>query len=223
MNFALERIADPDIEPITLLEAKRHVRAFLDLTNDDADIDQLITVAREWVEDYTGRALIDQSWRLHIGDYIDLNWWRSQWPGRQGSFFWYGTLRERTQGIFLRRSPAIAITSVVTVDSNGVETTVSADDYQLREQGTKWPRILGLDGTWPCGSMKIEFRAGYANRLGSPTEGEEKVPAAFKHAIKLIVGHFYNHRESTTDVKIDELPLGVKALLRSHRCDLQLA
>ena len=68
MRYALERVSGPDIEPITLAEAKRHLGEFDDVTTRDDDVSGLIQAAREWVEDYTARALIDQTWRLTFGD-----------------------------------------------------------------------------------------------------------------------------------------------------------
>ena len=43
------------------------------------------------------------------------------------------------------------------------------------------------------------------------------VPGPLKLAIKLLVGHFYENREATTMLKIDELPLGIKALIEPYR------
>jgi uncharacterized phiE125 gp8 family phage protein len=219
MNFALERLTDPEIEPVTTLEARTHLRTYDDDSAEDDYIDSLIVAAREMVEAHTGRALIDQSWRLTVGESLDLNSWCSM---HTTTTTWYGTWTQRTDGILLRRSPVLSITSILSVDSDGVETAIQGADYQLRDAGAKWPRLVGMSTTWPA-SLKVEFRAGFANRIGSPTEGAEKVPAVFKHAIKLIVGHFYNNRESVTDAKLEELPMGVKALLAGQCCDLGLA
>ena len=48
------------------MEMKRHLRCFMSVTDEDADITNLIAAAREWAEDYTGRALVDQTWRLSL-------------------------------------------------------------------------------------------------------------------------------------------------------------
>ena len=53
MNFTLERVTQPDIEPVTLDEMKRHLRCFMSVTDEDDDITALIVAAREWIEDYT--------------------------------------------------------------------------------------------------------------------------------------------------------------------------
>lgn len=62
--MTLTRIAGPAVEPITLSEAKAHLR--VTDTVEDALISNLIKAAREEVEQATGLALITQEWRLYL-------------------------------------------------------------------------------------------------------------------------------------------------------------
>ena len=55
---SLKRTTAPAAEPITLSEAKSHIR--VDTAFDDTLITGYIKTAREWVEDYIDRALITQ-------------------------------------------------------------------------------------------------------------------------------------------------------------------
>jgi gp6-like head-tail connector protein len=57
-------IAGPGEEPLTLAEAKAWCR--VDTTDEDALLTALIAAARLHVESMTGRALIEQSWRLTL-------------------------------------------------------------------------------------------------------------------------------------------------------------
>ena len=57
-------IAGPGGEPLTLAEAKAWCR--LDTTDEDALLTALIAAARLHVENLTGRALLEQSWRLTL-------------------------------------------------------------------------------------------------------------------------------------------------------------
>jgi gp6-like head-tail connector protein len=57
-------LAGPGEEPVTLAEAKAWCR--IDGTDDDALVTALIAAARLHVESGTGRALLDQSWRLTL-------------------------------------------------------------------------------------------------------------------------------------------------------------
>ena len=54
----------PAGEPLTLAEAKPHLR--VDLNDDDALITALISAAREQVEFLTGQRLITQTWELEL-------------------------------------------------------------------------------------------------------------------------------------------------------------
>jgi uncharacterized phiE125 gp8 family phage protein len=71
--------------------------------------------------------------------------------------------------------------------------------------------IMPPQDGWPTpmdavNAVRIRFVAGYAD-----------VPAAIKHAIKLLTGHFYENRESVTVEKTYELPMSVRALLDKRR------
>ncbi|NBB38672.1 head-tail connector protein [Sphingobium yanoikuyae] len=56
--------------------------------------------------------------------------------------------------------------------------------------------------------MKIEFTAGYP----APAD----VPADLKHVIRLLVGHYYMHREATSEAAINEIPMAVASILQRH-------
>jgi uncharacterized phiE125 gp8 family phage protein len=60
--MSLQLINPPSLEPVTLDEAKAHLK--VDTTDDDALITRLIAAARARAEWHTGRAFITQSWML---------------------------------------------------------------------------------------------------------------------------------------------------------------
>ena len=60
--MTLFRTAGPDVEPVTLADAKAALR--IDHSSEDDLISSLIRAAREEVEATTGLAMIDQDWRL---------------------------------------------------------------------------------------------------------------------------------------------------------------
>lgn len=60
MYRALSRITDAASEPITTADAKDHLR--VTTSDDDAYIDALISVARNYVETITGRSMLEQTW-----------------------------------------------------------------------------------------------------------------------------------------------------------------
>jgi len=221
MYFTLERITPPDGEPVDLASMKRHLRTFASSTDEDPDINALITSAREWVENYTGRALIEQAWRLTLhgrpGSFAGGDIVGGTRDGRlpPGYGYYCGLWTwSRSGEIKLHRAPVIEITSFVTVDAAGVETAVDPATYELREPDSKWPRVVALNGatwsTWLTGDMRIEFLAGYAD--------EDTIPVRFKQAIKL-------HAEANYDRGDDMQKLLEAAtnLIRSERSELQIA
>src|SRR5204863_7116583 len=67
-TMSLQLITPPAIEPVTLAEAKAHLK--VDTADDDALIAAQIAAARASAEWHLGRALITQSWIQ----------WRDCWP-----------------------------------------------------------------------------------------------------------------------------------------------
>ena len=220
-RFVLERVTQPESEPVTTAEMKRHLGEFDSVTERDGDIDSLVTAAREWAEHFTGRALMDQTWRLTVDQlgYIsgdDVSGYVIRPGYYSGRLVWVSALNE----IRLRKSPVLAITSIVSVDSAGAETTIDASTYELREADSKWPRVVGLNGTtWGAGTFRITFRAGYADTTGSPQQTSAEVPARFKNAIKFWAEAHYD-RDS---VMMEKLVKAAEDMIRPERVELGLA
>jgi hypothetical protein len=190
-GFLLELMTAPITEPVTIGEMIEQVREFTSLAQASEDrLTALIVVARQWVERYTGRALVDQKWRLNIGDAnaifrnVDSDTVSGYYRGP------YEALRDGR--ILLRRSPVIEITRIATVDSAGDETVVDSTTYELREADSKWPSVLALTGSL-AGPLRIEFRAGYIDTSASPFVGE--VPEIFLQALRLQAEAHYNRDE----------------------------
>lgn len=116
------RLSGPSVEPVTLAEAKAHLR--VDLSDDDALISRLIAAAREWVETATGRALNTQGWRLTL----------DAWP--EGG------------AAPLIRPPVQAVTAVRTYSAEGVATVWAGTNYALGF-GAEPQRLLRLVSGWP--------------------------------------------------------------------------
>lgn len=193
MRWALEPVSGPDLEVVTLARMKRELDEFSDITERDDDITAKIVAAREWAEDYTGRVLVDQTWRLSVTTSGRVRDELSVYLPQRTNL--YGDTEWRKVGeLFLRRTPVLAITSFVSVDEDGVETAVDAATYQLRDADSKWPRLLAIgSATWQNEThLKVTFRAGYADRTGSPIQDASVVPDRFKEAIILYVKFLYD-------------------------------
>lgn len=227
MKFILERTVDPTIEPVTLAEMKVHLRTFAGDTGEDDYITGLIKGAREWVEDYSGRALFDQTWRLtiagqyhgYVGGDIVGGYRVGYYSYGAGSREWEYWLR-RGQ-ILLRKSPVLSIVSFKSVDIAGVETDIDAATYELREIDSRWPRIAPLNGaTWPaCTDLRIVFRAGFADQDISPPDDATVVPERYKQAMKLWAEANYDRDDKTMQLYLDT----AERLVKSDRSELGMA
>src|SRR5688500_5745800 len=82
--MGLTQVTPPAIEPMALDDAKKYLR--VDTADDDVLIKTLITAAREWVERYTGQALITQTW----------DYWLDHFPHetRRGGEPWWDGVKE---------------------------------------------------------------------------------------------------------------------------------
>lgn len=189
MNYSI--ITPVSTEPITVDEAKLHVRMTSSETAEDTLLGSLITAAREYCENYTGRALATQT----IEAYLD----------RFPCFY----------EIELPRAPVQSVSSVKYKDSAGTETTLPANtDYLVDVDrsvgrivlpyGVSWPSFT----PYPVNPVRIRFVAGY-------TEAN-LIPKTIKQAMLLLIGHWYANREAVGTTK-GEMDFAVKSLLSMHR------
>lgn len=103
--MALFRTVDSSVEPVSLVEAKNHMRVAHD--SEDELISALIRAARREVEQATSTALIVQSWRLALDD----------WP--------------KSEMVLLQRTPVREILSITIFDADGAGSVLPPEHYQL--------------------------------------------------------------------------------------------
>lgn len=174
--------------PVTDAEAKSHAR--ITDASEDTDVTAMNKAATRAAEVATQRALMPQTWTLTL----------DAWP---------------CNGIIdVPLSPLASVNSVKYLDNDGVQQTVSPTDYFVDTQSEPGRIVPAYGKVWPTAqcminAIVIEFVAGYANAAAVPDE--------IKHAIKLIFGHFWIHREEVVDREHYELPAGAKNLLIPHR------
>ena len=181
----LRQTVAPASEPISLAEAKAHLR--VDITDDDSYITALIVAARMFAEDNTGRSLITQSWQL-VMDAFDI--WNFN-----------------DTAIYLDRNPVIAVQTIKYLDMAGVLQTMPSTDYTV-EVNSEPARITPVFGkVWPIalpqiGAVKVDFTAGYGNAAA--------VPQAIKTWMLLRIGTLYDPARSEVAImshgKIEPLP-----------------
>lgn len=133
-----------------------------------------------------------------------------QWTGRK---FITQTWVERFDAfpagtICLALYPIQSISAVRYTDPDGASQTVSASDYTHRAGRLPNQLTLNTGKHWPTGTdVEVEYIVGAA-----------EAPAAARQAIRLLVGHWYENRESVLVGTISsELPHAVTSLLQSVR------
>jgi uncharacterized phiE125 gp8 family phage protein len=189
MSMALTLTSAPADEPVTVAEAKTHLR--LDGAAEDILIASLIVTSRLHVEAALGLALITQGWRLTL----------DRWPEA-------GVVR------FPLR-PIRSIASVTVVDEAGTPAVVPGEDYLLDGQALS-PRLIPRDGKWPkpgprANGIEIQFSAGIGDE-------PEDIPQPIRHAILLLVAHWYEHRDPLEIGAAGAgIPAAVSELLKPYR------
>jgi uncharacterized phiE125 gp8 family phage protein len=186
--MALTLVAAPAREPVTLQQAKDHLR--VDAAVDDSVIDPLIKTARQHIEDFSHRALITQTWDLFLDEF----------PGI----------------ILMPKPPLQSVTQIQYLDTAGVKQTLASTEYKV--DVTRHPgRIVPAWGkSWPLtrneiNAVEIRFVAGHGD---NPPD----LPSPIIQTLLLIVAHLYENREATTNgSKSNELPLGARDLLMPYR------
>lgn len=181
-----ELLSGPAAEPLTRAEAKAYLR--IDTDAEDALLDALITAARRRVEVETGRALMVQTWRFSL----------DQWPLRGIVPAPVAPVRE------------ILSATVEALDGSAIPVPAGA----LTLVSDRAPALIRVDGTQVAaparahGGIVITFAAGYGAEAAD-------VPADLIQAVRLIVAHFYEHRDGPGDATA--LPAAALALMAPYR------
>lgn len=187
MNFTL--VTAPSEEPVTTAEAKAHLREDLASARNDNYIDGLVKSARRWIENTRGMALVTQTFDGFIDGFPS-----------EGA-------------IVIPKYPLASVTAVTYYDDDlSTSTVFSSTKYQV-DAAKRPPRIVLKNGSsWPTDSLRLS--SGVAVRLVAGYGEAPDVPDDIKHAIKLLVGQMYVHREpEVTGTIISRVHFAVDALL----------
>jgi uncharacterized phiE125 gp8 family phage protein len=64
---SLVRVTEPAVNPVTLSEAKAHLR--IDANDEDTLISSLVTTATRWAEDYCDRTWVYTQWKMSVDSF----------------------------------------------------------------------------------------------------------------------------------------------------------
>jgi uncharacterized phiE125 gp8 family phage protein len=202
---ALALITAPSQTPITLADAKAHLRR--DDSDEDTLISALILAATAHVEGrtgYTGRALCPQTWDFHL----------SEFPS------------DPSRVIEIPLPPLIAVDSITYLDRDGAEQTLATTVYEVNTATAPGGIGLKQSQTWPetrqaWNAVKIRFQAGYVAFDESPTDFKGTDIPVFRAAILLVLADLYENRSKGGTEKYEVNPT-VKALLYPLRVNIGL-
>ena len=189
-GYRLTVTTEPSVEPITLAEAKLHLR--VDHSHEDDYITSLIVSARKEAENYTRRAFVNTTFRLSM----------DHWP----------------RVIYLPRGKVQSVTSVKYYDTNGTQQTLATSVYDVDTDSEPGRIVEAYNQSWPdyrdiVNTIQVVYVAGYGAAAAN-------VPDNVKQAIKIYTGHLYENREVTiSGTIIAEIPLAYRALLDPVRME----
>jgi uncharacterized phiE125 gp8 family phage protein len=174
--MTLKLIAGPATEPLTLTEAKLHLR--VTNTAEDDLITAFIVAAREAAEHETGRSLITQTWEQVIDAFppveIELGW-----------------------------PDVLSVVSVKYTDLNSTEQTIDPANYVLDSTTSPGWLLPAYAYVWPStldtvNAVRVRFTTGY----GAASD----VPEGIKAWMKLRIGTLYRFREEVQAGAWTEMP-----------------
>lgn len=183
-------VISPTSEPVSLAEAKLHLRLLPNDNSEDELIKSLTTAAREYCENFTGRALATQTLEMCIEAFPH-------------------------DAVELPMPPLQDVISVKYRDKDGTESTLNrGSDYLVSTKeigrivppyGKIWPQFT----PYPVDPVSIRFVAGFTSDL----------PRSIKQAMLFLIGHWYENREAVVvgAVASVEIEFAVKCLLSMYK------
>ena len=190
MRYALTRTVAPTTYPVTVEEARRHLR--VDGTEEDALIQTYIIAATELTETFTCRQLMPATYALRIDRFPPV--------------------------IIVPKPPLQSVTSIAYLDSQGASQTLTVTTDYIVDSNSEPGRITTPFSTvWPVSydqmnAVTVTFVAGYT--------GAGTVPESLKAAIKLMVGDMFQNRETTLEKPIQENPTLKALMWDHVRCGI---
>ena len=204
--MALKLVTEPQNLPLSLNEAKAYLKFEDADTADEARIMAVLRAATGAVEDFTERALITQTWRYSLDNFIGagepepIEGW-SEGPSiiRSGG------------PILIPKPPLQSVASVVWFGSDDVPNTVAATVYFVDTDSEPGRVVVRLGQVWPSGTLRraggvqVTFVAGYGDTSAA-------IPRPLIEAVAITLIHFY---DCPADASAG-LPATVRGLLKPY-------
>lgn len=203
------RTTDPASAPITLAQAKAHLR--LDSDDEDDFVQVLIDVATQ-IFDGTGKvrdgilgcAMMTQTWMLETERWVV--------PFRRA-------IRMASDyRIWIEHGPVQSVESIQ-VYTNDALVDWPQENWRVGHEDTRAFVTLAVGGSWPTydfreDAFQVAFTAGYGDT-------PEDVPAPLRAAMLLMIGHLFENRQSVivsaSRATAIEVPQAVDMLIAPYK------
>jgi uncharacterized phiE125 gp8 family phage protein len=188
-------ITGPTVEPVTVDEVKLSLR--FPLTSEDPLIAMDIAAARLYVEQETGRQLLEATWLRSLEGFP-------------------------ADGVIELPYPPLLEVESVTYGDAGADVIVDPASYVVNAPAGPYARRGWLrpvaDGSWPTvsratGAVRVRYRAGYGPEASD-------VPDLLRVALLYIVGSFHQFRSEVQQEQhgaVVKIPLGAASIIRQFR------
>lgn len=203
-----ELTTPPASEPVTAADVKNQLELDVSDTSKDTQIELYIESSRQMVEEYTGLALITQTWTLTLDHWPnDREQW---WDGvKQGSLkeLWASG---RASMVLLPRYPLQTVDSItadgtaVTIADTFITDTSQRPGRLVIKRGAAWPTVIDN-----AAGIVIEYTSGYG---ANATD----VPAALRLAIIQMAAYMFEHR-GDCDTDDAMMKSGAKSLMNTYK------
>lgn len=189
---AYKRTVAPAALAISLAEVISHLRidGLTDTYEDSLIEDILIPAAVRACEEFCRIVLVNQTFQGKLDCFDDE--------------------------IVLPKAPLASVTSITYLDENGVSQTLASTEYDVDTFSKPGRILLGYNKQWPTirqhpHQVTITWVSGYG-AAGSD------VPTSLRHGLLMLVGHWYDHRD-TVDMKNlgEDLPWATKLLFEQFQ------
>lgn len=211
MHISYREVSSPAAEPVTLVQAKQHLR--IDYADDDAYITGLIIAARQFVEHKTNMAIFNRSMILTMDAF--------PWPG------WSDTTGSTAHDYYLAyfykglaiRLPfprAVSVESISYLLNDGVTWQTLSTDFYHVDLESEPARITPYpSNTWPYQQNYIPGQVKVLYTAGSFGDGVEvnTCPQTIVFAMLMLIAHWYANRADVTELNLKQTPRAVDAML----------
>lgn len=182
------QLTKPANKAVTLEEMKEHLK--IDFSDEDVLLESLIDAATLQCEKIQNRVYINRNYKILFS--------------------------EINEYFHFPKPPLVEIISVKLILIDGTNLTVDSSDY-LYDPGTYQSQFYFCEidnyisyELKEMNGFEIEFTAGYGLE-------STDIPEDIKMAIKLLVAHWYQNRETASKLTLKDIPFGVRAILSSER------